>query len=687
MTNRLADATSPYLLQHADNPVDWWPWSAGAFEEARRRDVPVLLSVGYAACHWCHVMAHESFEDEETAALMNERFVSIKVDREERPDVDAVYMTATQALTGSGGWPMTAFCTTDGKPFYCGTYFPPTARHSLPSFRQLLLAISDAWRDRRADLLKSGQSVVDAVASMAAPKPEGEVEPLTEKLLDEAAAELARGFDDVHGGFAGAPKFPPSMVLEFLLRQYVRSADPESLRIVQRTAEGMARGGIYDQLAGGFARYSVDAGWVVPHFEKMLYDNALLLRVYLHLWRETRSPLALRVATETADFLIRDLGTAQGGFASALDADTDGVEGLTYVWTPQQLAEVLGPQDGAWAAELLAVTPQGTFEHGASTLQLPADPDDPDRWQAVRGRLLDARRERPQPARDDKVVAAWNGLAIAALAEVGALLAVPSYVDSAVAAAELLLDVHLVDGRLRRTSRDGRVGPHPGVLEDYGNVAEALAVLHQVTGQARWLAAAQSLLEVVTAHFGDGAGGFYDTADDAEQLVARPADPADNAAPSGSSAAAGALLTTAALTGSAQYRDAAEAALAVVGWIAARQPRFCGWAMAVAEAALAGPLQVAVVGPDGSIAVVGPDGSDRGALALVARLGTSPGAVVVAGEPDDEGVPLLADRPLVDGAAAAYVCRGFVCDAPTTDPAALAAAVRAHGTAGGAPGQ
>jgi uncharacterized protein YyaL (SSP411 family) len=690
MTNRLADATSPYLQQHADNPVDWWPWSAGAFEEARRRDVPVLLSVGYAACHWCHVMAHESFEDEATAAVINERFVPVKVDREERPDVDAIYMAATQALTGSGGWPMTAFCTPDGAPFYCGTYFPPAPRRNLPSFGQLLLAISEAWRDRREDLLKSGRSIVDAVASMAAPRPGGEVEPLSEKLLDEAAAELARGFDEVNGSFGGAPKFPPSMVLEFLLRQHARTGDPGSLRLVEHTADRMARGGIYDQLAGGFARYSVDAAWVVPHFEKMLYDNALLLRVYLHLWRETGSALALRVATETADFLVRDLGTGQGGFASALDADTDGVEGLTYAWTPAELVDVLGPQDGAWAAQLLAVTERGTFEHGASTLQLPVDPADGERWQQVRARLLDARRERPQPARDDKVVAAWNGLAVAALAEAGAMLAVPSYLDSAVAAAELLLDVHLVDGRLLRTSRDGRVGGNAGVLEDYGCLAEALCVLHQATGQARWLTAARQLLDVVLARFGNGSGGFYDTADDAERLVARPADPTDNATPAGSSAVAGALLTAAALTGSAAYREAAEAALAVVGWIGARQPRYCGWALAVAEAAVAGPLQVAVVadgaGGGGDAAGGGAGGAGRGGaagggaeLTRVARLGTSPGTVVVAGVPDAEGVPLLAHRPLVSGGAAAYVCRGFVCDAPTTDPAALAAAVRTHG--------
>jgi uncharacterized protein YyaL (SSP411 family) len=666
--NRLADSTSPYLLQHADNPVDWWPWCPEAFEEARRREVPVLVSVGYAACHWCHVMAHESFEDDAVAGLMNERYVCIKVDREERPDVDAVYMTATQALTGSGGWPMTAFCTPDGAPFYCGTYFPPRSRGGLPSFSQILQAISDAWRDRRADLVRSGQTVVDAVAKMAAPGADGPVQPLSAELLAEAATKLAGSFDGANGGFGGAPKFPPSMVCEFLLRHHASTGDPEPLRMVDLTCERMARGGMYDQLAGGFARYSVDARWVVPHFEKMLYDNALLLRVYLHLWRQTGSPLALRVATETADFCVRDLGTPEGGLASALDADTDGVEGLTYVWTPAELTDVLGEKDGRWAAELLAVTEGGTFEHGASTLQLPADPSDVDRWQVVRTTLLDARRQRPQPARDDKVVATWNGLAIAALAEAGALLDVPSYVDSAVAAADLLLSVHLVDGRLRRTSRDGRVGANAGVLEDYADVAEALLVLHQVTGQPRWLAAAGELLAVLQTRFGNDAGGFYDTADDAERLLARPADPSDNATPSGSSAAAGALLTYAALTGSTEHREAAERALAVVGWLGGRHPRYCGWALAVAEAALAGPLQVAVVGEAGDPTVA--------ALARAARLGTSPGAVVVAGPPDAKGVPLLADRPLVGGAAAAYLCRGFVCDAPTTDPDRLAAALR-----------
>jgi uncharacterized protein YyaL (SSP411 family) len=433
--------------------------------------------------------------------------------------------------------------------------------------------------------------------------------------------------------------------------------------MVVGTAEAMARGGMYDQLAGGFARYSVDAGWVVPHFEKMLYDNALLLRVYLHLWRETGSALARRVVTETAEFLLGDLRTPEGGFASALDADAARVEGLTYAWTPAQLIAVLGYEDGGWAARLLSVTEAGTFEHGSSTLQLRADPDGHARWTTVRELLLAARDARPQPARDDKVVTAWNGLAIAGLAEAGALLGEPGWVVAAETAAELLLGTHMVHGRLRRTSRNGIAGAPAGVLEDHADLAEGLLALHQATADPRWLAVAGELLDTVLARFADGRGGFHDTADDAEQLIRRPWDPTDGPTPSGAAAAAGALLTHAALSGRTDHREAADAALAVLAPVVAAYPRAGGWAAAVAEAALAGPLQVAVVG--------------GGALPEVARRGTSPGLVVVAGEPDTAGVPLLADRPLVDGQAAAYVCRGFVCDRPSTDAGALAGQVRA----------
>jgi len=661
VTNRLAAATSPYLQQHAENPVDWWEWGPEAFEEARRRDVPVLLSVGYAACHWCHVMAHESFEDEATAAQMNENFVCIKVDREERPDVDNVYMTATQALTGQGGWPMTVFATPDGRPFYCGTYFPPRPAHGMPAFRQLLGAMADAWRDQRDEVEAAGGRVAAAISSRLQLEPA----PVSAEVLDRAVDALEGSFDARRGGFDRAPKFPPSMVLEFLLRHAARTGDERALPMARRTLEAMARGGIYDQLAGGFARYSVDADWVVPHFEKMLYDNALLLRVYLHLWRATGQEWARRVADETAGFLLRDLATPEGGFASALDADTEGVEGLTYVWTPDQLVEVLGEDDGRWAAEVFEVTAAGTFEHGASTLQLLRDPDDADRLAEVKARLFAARAQRPQPARDDKVVTAWNGLAIAALAEHGVLTGAPGSVAAARRAAELLAGTHWVDGRLRRVSRDGVAGAPAGVLEDYGDLAEGLLALHQATGEGRWLELAGDLLDVVADQF-VGADGWHDTAADAEVLVHRPFDPADGPTPSGIAAAAGAAVTYGALAGAPRHRELGEAAVGSLARLVERAPRAAGWAAAIGEALLAGPLEVAVSGPSGA---------DRDALAAAARSATSPGAVVVVGEPGAEGVPLLADRPLVGGRPAAYVCRGFVCSAPVTDVSALSAAM------------
>ncbi|GAB3170724.1 thioredoxin domain-containing protein [Myceligenerans halotolerans] len=656
MPNRLTHATSPYLLQHAGNPVDWREWGDDAFAEARRRDVPVLLSVGYAACHWCHVMAHESFEDDVAAAAVNARFVPVKVDREERPDVDAVYMAATTALTGQGGWPMTCFLTPDGEPFHCGTYYPRE------QFLALLDAVTEAWTERRDAVVQQGTAITAAIAQRSTP---ATPEALDAAALDRAARLVARDADPAHGGFGGAPKFPPSMTLEHLLRHHARTGDPEALRLVEHTCEAMARGGIYDQLAGGFARYAVDAAWVVPHFEKMLYDNAQLLRVYLHLYRATGSALAERVARETAGFLLADLRTPEGGFASALDADTDGVEGLTYAWWPQQLREILGPVDGARAAHVLAVTPEGTFEHGASTLQLREDPD-PDWWAMVRSRLAESRATRPQPARDDKVVTAWNGLAIASLAEAGVLLGSPVYVEAARECAELVLRLHLVDGRLRRASRQGVIGAAPGVAADHGDLAEGLLALHQATGETRWLEAAGGLLDVALARFGDGDGGFFDVADDAERLVSRPKDPADGPEPAGQSSLAGGLCSYAALTGSPRHREAAEAAVAAAGGLARQAPRFAGWTLAVAEALTAGPLQVAVVGHDDAA---------RSALEHVARGATTPGLVIAVGEPDTPGVPLLADRPLVDGQAAAYVCRGFVCDRPVTTAEDLATAL------------
>ncbi|WKV72159.1 thioredoxin domain-containing protein [Streptomyces sp. PCS3-D2] len=687
MPNRLAQATSPYLLQHADNPVDWWPWETDAFEEARRRDVPVFLSVGYSACHWCHVMAHESFEDDDTAAYMNEHFVSVKVDREERPDVDAVYMEAVQAATGQGGWPMSVFMNPDGEPFYFGTYFPPEPRHGMPSFRQVLEGVRAAWVGRPEEVAEVAQKIVRDLAGRqldygkaGTPGPEE---------LAQALLGLTREYDAARGGFGGAPKFPPSMVLEFLLRHHARTGSEGALQMAVDTCEAMARGGIYDQLGGGFARYSVDRDWVVPHFEKMLYDNALLCRVYAHLWRATGSELARRIALETADFMVRELRTAQGGFASALDADSEDPltgahgEGAYYAWTPAQLREVLGEDDGALAAGYFGVTEEGTFEHGTSVLRLPQDGPavDAERIDGIRARLLAARAERPVPGRDDKVVAAWNGLAIAALAECGAYFERPDLVERATEAADLLVRVHFDAAvgrapRLARTSKDGRVGANAGVLEDYGDVAEGFLALAAVTGEGVWLEFAGFLLDLVLDRFTAEDGSLYDTAHDAEKLIRRPQDPTDTAAPSGWTAAAGALLSYAAHTGSEAHRTAAERALGVVQALGPRVPRFIGHGLSVAEALLDGPREVAVVGH--------PEDPARAALHRAALLGTAPGAVVAVGLPQSaeggEGeFPLLAGRGLVDDLPTAYVCRHFVCARPVTDPAELAAQMGAAG--------
>jgi uncharacterized protein len=658
--NRLKNSTSPYLLQHADNPVDWWPWCDEAFAEAARRDVPVMLSVGYAACHWCHVMAHESFEDPETAALLNEHMVAVKVDREERPDVDAVYMTATQAMTGQGGWPMTVFMTPDQDPFFCGTYLPRA------HFRSLVLSISRAWRNQRDDVAEQAQQVAAALRQNAEATTQalraagGQGPERWGDITGAAVAELNRDYDAEHGGFGGAPKFPPSMVLEFLLRHHRRTGSPEALRMAGGTCEAMARGGLYDQLGGGFARYSTDGAWVVPHFEKMLYDNALLARVYANLWRATGSELARRVAEATCDWMLRELRTGEGGLAASLDADSDGEEGKFYVWRPAELTAILGPGDGEFAARVFGVTEAGTFERGTSVLQRRAEPGDTGRLARIRRALLAARDGRVRPGRDDKVVAAWNGLGISALAECGLLLGRPDFTDAARAAASLLADVHMRGSRIVRTSRDGHPGDTPGVLEDYACVAEGFLVLSGLTGQGRWLDLAGRLLEAALAAFGDGEGGFYDTPADDEPLIFRPADPADNATPSGTFAVAGALLGYSALTGSARHREAAAAALGVLPAIAARYPRAAGAGLSVAEALLAGPPEIAVVGD--------PDDERTRALRATALRLAPPGAVLAFGDGAAAEVPLLAGRGLVEGAPAVYVCRQFTCLRPVTTP-------------------
>ncbi|MCP3819026.1 thioredoxin domain-containing protein [Streptomyces sp. A3M-1-3] len=687
MPNRLAHATSPYLLQHADNPVDWWPWEPAAFEEARQRNVPVFLSVGYSSCHWCHVMAHESFEDELTAAYMNEHFVSIKVDREERPDVDAVYMEAVQAATGQGGWPMSVFMTADGEPFYFGTYFPPEPRPGMASFTQVLEGVRTAWVGRREEVAEVAQKITRDLAGRALGA--GGSGLPTAESQGNALLQLTRDYDPASGWFGGGDtKFPPSMVVEFLLRHHARTGSDGAREMAEGACEAMVRSSLFDQVGGGFHRYVLRGpnGSLVPHFEKMLYDNALLCRVYAHVWRATGSELARRVALETADFMVRELRTREGGYASALDADSaveDGwghpqaegsgggsgrhVEGAFYVWTPAQLREVLGEEDGDFAVRYFGVTEEGTFEEGASVLQLPQGDGvvEAGRVASVRERLLAAREERPRPGRDDKIVASWNGLAIAALAETGAYFGRPDLVERATEAADLLVRVHM-DGRARlaRTSKDGHVGANAGVLEDYANVAEGFLALAAVSGEGVWLEFAGFLTDIVLDQFRGEDGVLFDTAHDAEQLIRRPQDPTDSATPSGWTAAAGALLSYAAHTGSEAHRTAAERALGVVKALGPRAPRFIGWGLAVAESLLDGPREVAVVG--------GPDDVRTQELHRAALLATAPGAVVAVGEPGSDEMPLLADRPLVEGRPAAFVCRHFVCAAPTSDVAVLA---------------
>ena len=633
MSNRLTGSSSPYLLQHADNPVDWWPWCDEAFEQARERNVPVLLSVGYAACHWCHVMAHESFEDPAIAQVMNDHFVNIKVDREERPDVDAVYMSATTALTGHGGWPMTVFLDHERRPFYAGTYFPPEPRSGMPSFRIVLEAISAAWEERRDDIANTAEQIATSL-DRALP----EVRTVDDQVVDRALASLRTAFDARFGGFGGAPKFPQPMVHEFLLRHHARTGEESSLAMVERTLTAMAAGGMYDQLAGGFARYSVDAQWLIPHFEKMLYDNALLLRVYVHWWRETGSELARRVVSETAEFLLDEMLTEQGCFAASLDADSEGREGTFYVWTPEQVREAGGDPAA------LGVTDAGTFEHGTSVLQRPAT----DAW--PRERLREVRAARPRPARDDKVVLAWNAWAVSALAEAGALLDESAWVDAAVRCRDALWDLHEADGRWFRVSRDGVRGDALAVLEDYAALANAEFTLSAVTGCGpdRGL----DLVAQLTSTFLDQG---RDTA--ADDVPAAAVDMSDNATPSGWNLAAEALLTASALTADAGLKARAETVLGQATHLAG-YPQFWGHGLSVVEALLDGPREVAIVADAGS------------PLHRVALHGTAPGMVVATTG------PLLEGRPRVDGLDTAYVCRGFVCDAPTTKPGVLAEQLR-----------
>ena len=580
MPNRLADSTSPYLLRCADDPVDWWPWGADAFAEAARRGVPVLLSIGSATSHWCRVMDEESYRDEQTAAFVDEHFVAVKVDRQEGPDVDAVHQRALQLMTGHAGWPTTCWLTPVGEPFSCGTYWPPVARQGTPGFREVLEQVAHTWQARRGEVEAAAADVVQRLGRPVGPA----ATPVTPALLDAAVASLRTAYDGVHGGFGAAPKSPPATVLLFLLRHATRTG--QGLELVEHTCRSMAAGGLVDQLGGGFARACADAQWAVPRPERTLTDNALLLRVYAQLWRVTGAADARRVALQTAGFLLRGLRTEQGGFAASLVAG--GEQGRAELWTPGELRDALGEQDGAWAVEQFDVTATGTAARGASALQRLGEPDDPERFAGVCARLLEVRAARPRAERDDTVVAAGNGLAVTALTEAGVLLGQPDLVTAAGACADLLGRVHWDGRRLRRTSLDGVAGRHPGVLEDYACVAEGLLTLSAATGDLRRQRAALALLDVVLEQFTDGRGALFDTAADAEALVLRPREPAETAGPSGVAAAAGALLTAAAVSGRADLRQTAESALATTGPLRARRPRSAGWAGAVGEALAAG---------------------------------------------------------------------------------------------------
>ncbi len=627
LVNRLAHETSPYLLQHADNPVDWYPWGEEALGRARDEDKPILLSIGYAACHWCHVMEHESFEDASTAAVMNERFVNVKVDREERPDLDAVYMEAVVALSGHGGWPMTVFLTPDGEPFYGGTYYPPEPRHGLPSFRQLLDSIAEAWRERRGDVSRAATQLVEAVRRSAELTPSND--PLTSSALAAAERSLASTFEPRYGGWGRAPKFPNAPVLEFLLRR-------GELDMVVKTLDEMAAGGMYDLLGGGFHRYSVDDRWLVPHFEKMLYDNALLAPAYLHGWLVTGNERYRDIAAQTIEYLLRELLLPDGGFASAQDADTDGVEGLTFTWTPEEGAP----------AELLE-----PFEHGRSIIRGELDEE-------TRARLLAIREQRPKPLRDDKAIASWNGLALAALAEAGWRLGRPEWVDAARRLGEFLLGpLTDGDGRLLRSRRGSRTSG-AGFLDDYANVAHGLLELHVATGELRWLREAHRLALLAVELFADEErGGFFLSPADGEQLVARTKELDDHPLPSGNSMLAHVLLRLARIYGDDELERLGVSVLRLLRPALERAPSAFGWGLVALDLHLSPPRELAVAGPIDSDVV-------RAALEP-----WQPRTVVAIGPAED--VPLLAGKDLVEGRPAVYVCERFACRAPATEPAQL----------------
>lgn len=673
MPNRLENETSPYLLQHVDNPVDWFPWGDEALKLAQDEDKPILLSIGYAACHWCHVMAHESFEDEETAVYMNENFVNIKVDREERPDLDSIYMNAVVAMTGQGGWPMTVFLTPDGRPFFGGTYFPPTPRYNMPSFQQVLASINRAWHEQRDEINENATKLTEGLTRIITQGDQDDM--LDDALFDQALEGLLRAFDEDLGGFGNAPKFPPSMTLEFLLRIAQRRGDHRASHMVEHTLKMMAQGGMYDQLGGGFARYSTDSKWLVPHFEKMLYDNALLARVYIHAYQVTGDYFYRRVAVETLDFILREMRHEQGGFYSSYDADSEGEEGKFYVWQPEEVREILG-EDAEPFMLYYDVTERGNWE-GKSILHVPRAPEEvaqilnmevdelKARLAASRQKLYEVRSQRVWPGLDDKVLTSWNGLMLAAFAEAARIFPRPDYIEAAQRNAEFLYQhMRQENGRLLRTWKAGSKAKYNAYLEDYAYLADGLLALYQTDFNEKWFAWAQELADIMLDHFKDPNGiGFFDTSDDHEMLIQRPKDMQDNAVPSGNAMAAQVLLKLSLYTGNGRYWDAAEEAVRGMYSRMSHFPTgFAHW-LCAADFILSEPQELAIAGKFGKTGTM--------AMLDVANNRYRPSLITAVGLSGDV-VPLLADRPQIEGKSTAYVCRRFVCQQPVTDPNKLA---------------
>ena len=693
MPNRLAQETSPYLLQHKDNPVDWYPWGDEAFERARNEDRPVFLSIGYSACHWCHVMERESFENDKIAALMNERFVNIKVDREERPDVDSIYMSAVQAMTGSGGWPMSIFMTPDGKPYFTGTYFPPDDRGGMPAFPRVLAAAADAYRDRKEEVLSTTSKIVKQLEGQTVAQ--SSTEPMTRETKAQAFRALVSMFDGDNGGFGGAPKFPQAMALDFLLRYWHEQQDGngagQALNMVEVTLTKMALGGIYDQVGGGFARYATDDIWLIPHFEKMLYDNALLVPVYVHAWQVTGNALYRRVVEETLRYVEREMLQPSGGFSSAQDADSEGVEGKFFVWEASDVDDLLGDELGRIARTYYGLTDQGNFE-GHNILSVPEPEEEvlsdlgisaeelATSLATIREKLFAEREKRIRPGLDDKILTSWNALMLKAFAEAGAAFDEPAYVDIARRNAEFLLESLVRDGRLLRTWKDGNAKLN-GYLEDYGYLIDALLSLYEATFEQGWLASADQLAEsMIDLFYVADEGIFYDTGSDHEQLLFRPREVSDNATPSGGSSAAMALLRLAVFTGNADYQRAALSSLRSVHDFLTRAPTgFANWLSAL-DFYLSTPKEIVIIGPS--------DDAATQALLRVARGRYLPNrALAGASEPlpgDSRFIasgaatasgsltsPLLEGRELVDGKPTAYVCESYACQLPVTTPEAL----------------